>query len=246
MFSKLSSKDQIIVILIYIFIVVFTGSFMSIFFGNISAKMKPAVTAKVSAVSENLPKNDQIPSKKEPAPEKVVSDDKNENAEAAKSKDCNENFPKFDPSTPLFLTAGKNIKAGEYKLISKGDASYFKLTDGSSNEKLSILDDRIFKNCCYVRINDGQRLYLVDASIENISGKTPSQTGLLNDGMYKVGTDIPAGTYMLTPTSGIASFDISSSPKRNDIYSSQYFSNPIAVSVRNGDYLSLMMASLKY
>ena len=72
-------------------------------------------------------------------------------------------------------------------------------------------------------------------------GGRPYGTGTYGDGMYKVGTDIPAGEYKLTASSGTLGYwEVTNSSTANaDIVGNDNFSGSTYVTVSDGQYLKL-------
>jgi len=64
--------------------------------------------------------------------------------------------------------------------------------------------------------------------------------GYMTEGTYKVGTDIPAGIYLLLAESNTAYFKISPASDPNDIQANDIFPTFSYVTVKNGEYLTLV------
>lgn len=239
MFSRLSKKNRLFVSLLYMAVITVMGFGLfkavdagySYFFKNNSSKPNFASEFENASVSEAASK---------------VSDDSSQVEQDLSQDPKGLESLNIDPEIPSYITAGTDFEAGEYMLISTSDSSYYKIIDGDPKSSSSIKDDRIFYNNSYVKVTDGQRLYLVDAYVEEISTKTPPSSATLSTGMYKVGRDIPEGHYTVHATGKEGNVIVLSSPNSRDIQTYSYFRENVDLTVKNGQYIILSMASISY
>lgn len=77
----------------------------------------------------------------------------------------------------------------------------------------------------------------VSSSIEISDTSSESQT--YSSGMYKVGTDIPSGEYVVFAKSGTGYFCVSSDSNQNDITFNDNFEYNSIITVEDGEYLDL-------
>lgn len=144
-------------------------------------------------------------------------------------------------------TVGKDIPAGEY---------YVKINDGESYadiiRKESPNSDNylLYENCDtfrFITVLDGEYFETVNCSFiasEYAPVYTPPENDIYHTGEYRVGTDIPAGDYYVTPEAdSYYSYIYCDSDSLHD-YNSTVFSYSIDgsyvyISIENGEYLCL-------
>lgn len=104
-------------------------------------------------------------------------------------------------------TVGEDIPAGEYIMVGtkKGQDMYFSLKGMEAGELLNGFAVTQIFDCCvtrrYITLKDGQKLELKHAKLIEASkmpAYEPQKEGVWPGGMYKVGHDIPAGTYKVS------------------------------------------------
>lgn len=106
---------------------------------------------------------------------------------------------------------GKEISAGEY-LVDIDDYGFVEVYREKTEEELKTSDDiwQVLFNATlqekgnlYVEVKDGENIEVIGAKLYPID-KAPTivseNKSLSNNGMYKVGRDIPEGTYEISPT----------------------------------------------
>ncbi|ERJ11207.1 hypothetical protein [Haloplasma contractile] len=97
---------------------------------------------------------------------------------------------------------GTDLVAGEYYLVSNEDEEG-KLKINECDESCSkVLVDKEFSNNYYVAVTEGHSITVEGAVMYSVNHKpNPGITYIssmtIEEGMYKVGTDIPEGSYML-------------------------------------------------
>ena len=139
---------------------------------------------------------------------------------------------------------GADIEAGEYFLLADNGAGYFEVVKDESGSFDSIIANDNFATFAYISVQDGtffevSRARFIPVSDKEEQGVIPA---LFEDGMYKVGFDIPAGEYLIEEMESdscyievdkdcLGTFD---SIVANDIVSSRHY-----VTVSEGQYLDI-------
>ena len=141
---------------------------------------------------------------------------------------------------------GADIPAGEY-ILDPSAMAYYQVASDSTGALESIVSNDNFSGTRYITVSDGQYLtltsctaypasYVSDGTIKNDN---------LSGGMYKVGVDIDAGEYKVTPDgSGYYEVDSSSAGTLDVIVANENFSSDVYVTVADGQYLKLSGATL--
>lgn len=137
---------------------------------------------------------------------------------------------------------GSDIPAGEYVLITSGDA-YFAITSDSSGSLESILANDNFTSRSIVSVSDGQYLELTACKAYPFA-EAPAvdkSNGILESGMYKVGVDIPAGEYKVESINSMGYLEVSSDSRHtlNSIVTNDNFEGSKYITVKDGQYLKL-------
>ncbi|WP_413524055.1 hypothetical protein [Carnobacterium divergens] len=141
---------------------------------------------------------------------------------------------------------GTDIEPGEYLIY--GNNGYVELSSDSTGNTESIISNENISGDFILTINEGQYLTLKGASAYPIEYRHPinfDNTTKLSDGMYRVGPDLPAGEYKLSPT-GNAYVEISSNSSNitDSIISNDNFSNDRYITVSDGQYIKIKNALL--
>lgn len=142
-----------------------------------------------------------------------------------------------------------DIPSGEYAFVKfSGSGSYYSEEDASGN----IIDNENFDSFGYVKVH-GVGNITTQGALINISafeqlGVTSakeiyqilnSQENYNQSGYYKIGTDIPAGKYVLESI-GSGYYAIMSGPVGNsDIVDNDNFNGRTEINVRDGQYLKI-------
>lgn len=141
---------------------------------------------------------------------------------------------------------GADIPAGEY-ILDPSATAYYQVASDSTGTLESIVSNDNFSGTRYITVSDGQYLtltsciaypasYVSDGTIKNDN---------LSGGMYKVGVDIEAGEYKVTPDGdGYYEVDSSSVGTLDVIVANENFSSDVYVTVADGQYLKLSGATL--
>ena len=140
---------------------------------------------------------------------------------------------------------GSDIPAGIYVLKQTGTVSaYYAILNSTSTSDIAANDN--FDNQAIVGVNDGQYLQLERCTAVAFDQTTHTLQDSRTNGMWKVGTDIPAGTYKATQIGNIpAYFCVYNSPYSNqEIIENDNFSGSTYLTVSDGQYLVLERCSI--
>ncbi len=144
---------------------------------------------------------------------------------------------------------GSDMPAGEYVIINES-MTYFAITSDSSGKFESIIANDNFKNRSIVTVSEGQYLEFNGGKAYSIN-EAPSvkiKDGVLEEGMYKVGQDIPAGEYKIEATAssmGYVEVSADSSHGFMSIVSNDNFEGEKYISVSDGQYIKFSRAILR-
>ena len=155
--------------------------------------------------------------------------------------------PKSNVIKAGMYKVGTDIGAGEYLLISSG-SGYYQLDSDSSGELDSIISNDNFNNTNYLTVFDGEYLTLTRCEMIPVADAEPqkAENGILGEGMYKVGYDIPAGEYKLVANDmGYCEVRTDSRGTINGIVTNDNFEGERYITVSDGQYLKLNRCSLK-
>jgi len=138
---------------------------------------------------------------------------------------------------------GSDIPEGEYIVFAEeeDEDGYFAILSSSEGQFSNIIANDNFSYNSIINIKPGTYLELVDAVAVPISEVTDLDTS--GEGMFKVGLHIQPGEYKLiaeTEESGYYEVTSNSSHKFNSIVSNANFKNSAYVTVRDGQYLTLV------
>lgn len=141
---------------------------------------------------------------------------------------------------------GTDIPAGEY-ILKPSAMAYYQVATDSTGTLESIVSNDKFSGTRYITVSDGQYLTLTSCTAYPASyvseGKVKNDN--LSGGMYKVGVDIDAGEYKVTPDgNGYYEVDSSSAGTLDAIVANENFSSDVYVTVADGQYLKLSGATL--
>jgi fibronectin type 3 domain-containing protein len=142
---------------------------------------------------------------------------------------------------------GRDIPAGTYVINyqATNDFGYFDIESNSLNDYSGYVGSDWYSGRIYVTLTAGQ-YFTFDLGLGYIPGKYPlldKSQPYLYDGMYLVGTDIPAGTYSIEPEDAYGGY--------YEIYTDATFADasyvdggdvsaPTSVTVTNGQYLYVL------
>ncbi|WP_071394543.1 hypothetical protein [Bacillus tuaregi] len=141
---------------------------------------------------------------------------------------------------------GTDIPVGEYLVFAKGFA-YIESASDSTGQLDSILFNENLSNGAhtYVTLHEGEYFKLQDAEMYPISS-APSvipEDGIYDNGMFKVGQDIPAGEYkvILDSSIGMGYLEVSSdsSHQLTSVVTNENVQADMYITVSDGQYLTL-------
>lgn len=258
MFSKLSIKNKLIVVMIFLVTIIFfsvlvvfglKNLFSSSFITNLTNSKNIVAEEKnvVQAQTNIEGKQDDEAINKENSPEENMQEPIKFPNEHTKKNEYVSEMP-TDPLIPKFLKIGTDIEPGIYKLTClTEDYAHYKITNGKGNNNINILEENVFSSFAYIELKNNQGLYLVDSDITPLSESSPyiPENNIYINAEYKVGFDMPEGTYSITSQGNIGSIQISTSPSSKDIFFQQYISGEVTINVKDGQYLTISMVTLR-
>ena len=149
-----------------------------------------------------------------------------------------------------FLRVGIDILPGEYFVKAHENThGYVMLARDSSGSVESIITNKNFRTHSFITVQHGEYLAVERATLMQAEeAVVPTFTdGVLGDGVYRVGIDIPAGTYLVVPTSNVAGYYQIATDSRgtaSNIISNANFSDEISIVLEEGQYLTLTRAQI--
>lgn len=154
---------------------------------------------------------------------------------------------KYSPGAYL---VGTDLPAGEYVLQESLDAyvSYFSINKKNTIGSDTLIMDKVFSNRIIVTLNDGVSIDFSGCTLYPYKDapKVDTSKGFLQEGMYKVGDDFPAGTYKLQQTWSFGAYTRQDKSYCNDpnVIANEIFYDEVYITVYNGEYLILDGAEL--
>jgi hypothetical protein len=153
-------------------------------------------------------------------------------------------------SSPKYIKAGmykvgSELPAGEYIIEATGTPAYYQVSSDSSGEFDSIIVNDTFDKgvYAYIIVEDGDYLKVERGRIVASADLTitPNKLDDIPPSTYKVGKDIPAGEYKLTPTSEAAYWERNSNPRDSlyGIIANDMLTESAYVTVRDGEYFKM-------
>ena len=142
-----------------------------------------------------------------------------------------------NPYLPGMYKVGSDLPAGEYCFVATGGSGYGCVSKDSNQN--DILENEMFEHTWFVTVSDGQYLeasrcaFVVAADV--VLNIEPD--GSFEEGMYRVGIDIPAGEYKLTTDDSGYYCIYKDSVPPFDIVSNDLFDGSSYVTVKDGQYL---------
>ena len=142
---------------------------------------------------------------------------------------------------------GKDIPAGEYYVENNSEYSgYYAVTSDANGNH--ILENDNFKTHTFITLEDGQYIELTRAKMTSAKNTPIFQfdNGVITEGMYRVGKDIPAGNYQAIATTSDSGYYalLNNSTVNRDIISNASFSTSRYVTLSNNQYLEITRAKL--
>lgn len=147
---------------------------------------------------------------------------------------------------------GSDIEAGEYLVFSDGITLLESTKDQSGNPDSLVFNIALDgRSHTYITLLEGEYFKLQGGEMYPISSAPdlkPSN-GVYKDGQYKIGKDLPAGTYTLLveDQSDIGFYEISKNSRQDmlDMLVSDVVESETSISVSNGQYLTIRNAYIK-
>ncbi|GAA0762406.1 hypothetical protein [Clostridium sartagoforme] len=178
----------------------------------------------------------------------ITSSDTNTDNKENESKQDEKEQPKEEDSKIKSGTykIGTDIPAGEYLVISKS-LTYIECASDSTGALESIVfnDNLTSGSNSYVTLNDGEYFKMTGADMYPVAS-APSvvpKDGEYKSGMYKVGTDIPAGEYkvILDSSSGFGYYEVSTDSRHNieGIVTNENVQADTYLTIQEGQYLKM-------
>ena len=140
---------------------------------------------------------------------------------------------------------GTDMPAGEYLVLANMDGlpGYAEISSDSSGNFNSIISNATVMGNIYLNVKDDDyvKLQLVKAyPVSNAPSIIPSD-GLYKDGVYKIGSDLPAGEYKVHLSSEMGYVEVASGCRGGlqEIVSNEAVTGDTYVTVKDGQYLKL-------
>jgi hypothetical protein len=140
---------------------------------------------------------------------------------------------------------GVDMPAGEYVIVGSG---YLQVSSDSTGSFESIIENDNYENRAITVVAEGHYLQFKGRAYTwEEAPKVDTSSGRLSSGTYKVGVDLPAGEYKVTPTgSGYLEVRAGASGEGvRNIVSNDNFNTDRYITVSDGQYLKLKRATLK-
>lgn len=161
---------------------------------------------------------------------------------------------KSEPSKPVekgfkegMYKVGADLAAGEYYLTADNGSAYFQVTKDSSGEFESIITNDNFSTNRYITVKDGQYIDMKGCTAykPEDAPKLKAENNTYPEGMYKIGTDIPAGEYKINAEDmGYCEVSTSSTGNMESIVTNDNFSGEKYITIKDGQYLKLVHVEL--
>ena len=177
------------------------------------------------------------------SPSKTESEAKDEPKEEPKEEPKKVDDGKIDSGT---YKVGTDLDAGEYLVIASGMGYIENSKDSTGSLESIIFNENLTDGYhSFVTLNDGEYFKLQGAEMYPID-KAPSvvpEDGLYENGMYRVGKDIPAGEYkvVLDSAIGMGYLEVNSSSRHSldTIVTNENVQADMYITVKDGQYLTL-------
>ncbi|WP_137744219.1 hypothetical protein [Robertmurraya siralis] len=141
---------------------------------------------------------------------------------------------------------GSDIPAGEYLVLANG-TGYIESASDSTGQLDSIIfnDNLVSGGHTYVTLNDGEYFKLQGTEMYPVDS-APSiipEDGLYQNGMFKVGQDIPAGEYkvILDSSIGMGYLEVSKNSRHqiDSIVTNENVQSDMYITISDGQYIKL-------
>lgn len=138
---------------------------------------------------------------------------------------------------------GSDLPAGEYFIEGSG---YFEIDKDSSGTFESILANDNYVNRTYITVSDGQYVEFEGTAIP-VNEAPAYSKDTYEQGMYKIGKDLPAGEYKIESIDGADAYlevNSDSTHTFESIISNDNFSGQKYITVSDGQYLKLVNCTI--
>jgi len=209
--------------------------------GNKNNQTQTTKTDTAAVQEKEKPKEKTEEEKTAEAAKQKAEDDKKAKADEEKKAKAEKEAKKIKAGT---YKVGPDIAAGEYLVISKNTAYIQCSKDSTGNLESVVFNDNLSTGSnSYVTLNEGEYFKLSGGEMYPVA-QAPSvvpKDGLYKDGMYKVGSDIPAGEYKVKVTGGNGYTEVSTSSRHqtDDIVSNENLDADSYITVKDGQYLKI-------
>ena len=166
-----------------------------------------------------------------------------------------QNETKPTPTTSLkdgTYQVGTDIEPGEYLVFSNGITLLENTKNQSGNPESIVFNVALDgRSHTYVTLLEGEYFTLKGGEMYPVASAPTIKpaNGIYKDGQYKVGTDIPAGSYTLLveDESDIGFYEISKNSRQDmmDLLVSDVVEGETSITVTNGQYLTIRNAYLE-
>lgn len=220
---------------------------ISIFFGIVlisnlgSNKTNQTQTTKTDTAVVQEKEKPKEKKEEEKAAKQKADEEKKAKADAEAKAKAEKETKKIKAGT---YKVGSDIPAGEYLVISKSMAYIQSAKDSTGNLESIVFNDNLSSGSnSYVTLNEGEYFKLTGGEMYPVA-EAPSivpKDGLYKDGMYKVGSDIPAGEYKVKLTGGMGYTEVSTSSRHqlDNIVSNENLQADSYITVKDGQYLKM-------
>lgn len=191
--------------------------------------------------------------------ENEAAEDQEDTTEPEDTEDPDEDLQEQENTETEKIEAGTykvgtDLPAGEYLVFSEGMAYVESSSDSTGNLESIIFNLNLMNEShAYVTVNDGQYFKLQGGNMYPVAS-APSvvpENGVYEDGMYKVGKDIPAGEYKVfldeNAPAGMGYLEVSSdsSHQLGSIVTNENVQADTYITVSDGQYLTLQGLSIE-
>lgn len=149
-----------------------------------------------------------------------------------------------------FLVVGIDLDPGEYFIQAEHQThAFLQLAEHQLDGSNNMITTKLIPTHAFMTVNEGEHLRLERGTLIQASEAVVPTfiAGVLGDGMYRVGTDIPPGVYQIEPISDIAGYYQIAADSRgiaSNIIENQNFSQETSIILEDGQYLTLLRGKL--
>lgn len=143
---------------------------------------------------------------------------------------------------------GTDIPAGEYVLIGRESGSYFQISSAPAQAMYGVSRNDLFTSRLYITLKQDEYFQIRNCRAYAVADapQVTADSGVLTNGMYKVGTDIPAGNYKIVALGGDAYAEIDNDSFHNtdSAATNLTFQDNRYLALQSGQYIILDNAKL--